>query len=106
MPRLSYQLSRPFVDNIALMGGEPLEQGRINLETFTQRLRWFDRYNKRSLWLYTGFEFDAVPEWVKRNFDFIKCGPYDENLKSDNYISHGIQLASTNQRVYVRGDDY
>jgi anaerobic ribonucleoside-triphosphate reductase activating protein len=106
MPRLTYQLSRPFVDNIALMGGEPLEQGRLNLETFTQRLRWFDKYNKRSLWLYTGFEFDAVPEWAKRSFDFIKCGAYDENLKSDNYISHGIQLASTNQRVYVRGADY
>lgn len=106
MPRITYQLSRPFVDNIAIMGGEPLEQGRINLEDFIKRLRSFDKYYKRQLGIFTGFEFGEVPNWVLRNVDYIKCGAYDKTLQSDNYISNGIQLSSTNQRVYMIGTDY
>lgn len=106
MPRLSYQLSKPFVDNIAIMGGEPLEQGRINLEDFIKRLKSFNKYYERKLGIFTGFEFEDVPRWILNNVDYIKCGRYDENLRSDNYISNGIQLASTNQRVYMRGVDY
>ena len=106
MPRLSYQLSRPFVDNIAIMGGEPIEQGRVNLEDFIKRLRSYDKYYKRKIGIFTGFEFKDVPYWILSSIDYIKCGRYDENLLSDNYISNGVQLASTNQKVYVRGVDY
>ena len=106
MPRLSYQLSKPFVDNIAIMGGEPLEQGRVNLEDFIRHLRSYDKYYKRNIGIFTGFDFKDVPQWVLQYIDFIKCGAYDENLLSDNYISHGVKLASTNQKVYVRGADY
>ena len=106
MPRLSYQLSKPFVDNIVIMGGEPLEQGRVNLEDLIKRLKSFNKYYERKLGIFTGFEFEEVPHWIKSNVDYIKCGRYDEELRSDSYISNGIQLASTNQRVYMRGVDY
>ena len=106
MPRLTYQLSRPFVSNISIMGGEPLEQGRVNLEDFIIRLRSYDKYYKRNIGIFTGFDFKDVPAWVLQYIDFIKCGAYDENLLSDNYISNGIKLASTNQRIYIRGTDY
>lgn len=106
MPRLTYQLSRPFVSNISIMGGEPLEQGRVNLEDFIRHLRSYDKYYKRNIGIFTGFDFKDVPPWVLQHIDFIKCGAYDENLLSDNYISNGIKLASTNQRVYMRGADY
>lgn len=107
MPRLEYQLSSSLVDNIAIMGGEPLVQGRINLEDFIKRIKYFDKYKSgRHLWLYTGFDFEYIPQWIKSTVDYIKCGAYDENLKSNNYISHGVKLASTNQKVYKRGIDY
>lgn len=106
MPRLTNQLSKSFVDNIAIMGGEPLEQGRVNLEAFIKKLKSFDKYNKRNIWLYTGFEFKDVPHWILSNVDYIKCGRYDASLRDETYASHGIQLASTNQRVYKRGVDY
>lgn len=106
MPRLTYQLSRPFVDNIVIMGGEPLEQERVNLEDLIKRLKSFNKYYERKLGIFTGFEFEEVPHWIKSNVDYIKCGRYDEELRSDSYISNGIQLASTNQRVYMRGVDY
>ena len=108
MQRLDYQLSSSLVDNIAIMGGEPLAQGRINLEDFIKRIKYFDKYKSggRHLWLYTGFDFEHIPLWIKSTVDYIKCGAYDENLKSDNYISCGVKLASTNQKVYKRGIDY
>lgn len=108
IPRLEYQLSRPFVSNIAIMGGEPLAQGKINLQDFIQRLKYYDKYKNdgRYIWIYTGFDFEHIPQWIKSTVDYIKCGAYDENLKSNNYISYGVKLASTNQKVYKRGIDY
>lgn len=106
LPRLEYQLSRPFISNVAIMGGEPLEQGRINLEALIDNIRLYDKYLNRKIWLYTGFDLKDVPLWVKHKVDFIKCGSYNSSMTSDNYICKGIQLASTNQIIYERGIDY
>lgn len=32
--------------------------------------------------------------------DWIKLGRYEERLKSDNHIEHGVKLATTNQHMY------
>lgn len=106
MPKIDYQLSRPFINHVAILGGEPLEQGRVNLEKLIERVRSYDKNLPRKIWLYTGFELEHVPNWVKRNVDYIKCGAFDKSLLTDNYISNGIQLSSANQKIYERGIDY
>lgn len=32
--------------------------------------------------------------------DWVKLGRYEERLKSDNHIEHGVKLATTNQHMY------
>lgn len=105
--RLDFQLSRPFTTNIALMGGEPLEQGRVNIEDLLTYIKMYNKYcPERKLWLYTGFEFCELSSWVLTHFDYVKCGSYDAARACSDYVSHGIKLASDNQRVYMRGVDY
>jgi hypothetical protein len=39
-------------------------------------------------------------------FDYIKCGRYEEELKTANHIEYGVVLASANQHIYKKGVDY
>lgn len=59
--------------------------------------------------LYTGNEKDSL--FVKRTieshvFDYIKCGRYNESLKTANHVEYGVVLASSNQHIYKKGKDY
>lgn len=59
--------------------------------------------------LYTGNVWESL--FVKRIieshvFDYVKCGQYDESLKTVNHVEYGIVLSSSNQHIYKRGVDY
>ena len=61
--------------------------------------------------LYTGNDFKYLQEYGSIRysgsyFDYIKCGRYKEELKTDDNIQYGIKLASSNQHIYRRGIDY
>lgn len=59
--------------------------------------------------LYTGNNFNniIVKAMVLSDlFDYIKCGRYEERLKTVNHIEYGVALASSNQHIYKRGVDY
>ncbi len=59
--------------------------------------------------IYTGniWESSVVKKIIKSHvFDYIKCGQYDEALKTANHVEYGIVLASSNQHIYKKGVDY
>jgi pyruvate-formate lyase-activating enzyme len=59
--------------------------------------------------LYTGNDFKGrlMGAIILSNlFDYIKCGRYEEELKTANHIEYGVVLASANQHIYKRGADY
>jgi len=59
--------------------------------------------------LYTGNDFEGrlMGAIILSNlFDYIKCGRYEEELKTANHIEYGVVLASTNQHIYKKGVDY
>lgn len=64
--------------------------------------------NNLLVMLYTGMEesifCNLFPEVVKQSL-YIKFGRYNENLKSNNYASFGVKLASTNQYIKRFGCD-
>lgn len=90
------------IEKIFVMGGEPLDQDLFYL-------KWFLNYIKttnKEIWLFTRYELNEISPEVKNLCDYIKTGWYNEKLKIDNYISYGIKLATNNQKVNKRGEDY
>lgn len=100
---IRHYYDRGFVDNIVILGGEPLDNPDNELEEFIQRLKMF--FPKSKIWLYTHFEIDEV---IKSHpislglLDYIKCGKYEESLKSDSGFKDpntGVTLATSNQYI-------
>lgn len=83
------------IDTVVLLGGEPLEQKFEDLNLLVNKLHTYGY----KIWLYTGWEFENIPEQIKDKLYTIKCGRYDDNLKCDGFPS------STNQRVFRKIDD-
>lgn len=83
------------IEDIVLLGGEPLEQEHMELLELSKRLC---KLGYR-VWLYTGWEIDQVPHGIKQYLYTIKCGRYSETLKCDGIPS------STNQKFYRNIDN-
>jgi anaerobic ribonucleoside-triphosphate reductase activating protein len=81
------------VSRVFILGGEPLDQNEDELEDFLSKLV------TKEMWLFTRKEIDDVPERIKKYFKYIKTGRYIEELRVEDYFSHGIQLKSSNQQV-------
>lgn len=87
---ISNECNKHDMNTVVLLGGEPLEQDHSDIVTLLDRLHR-DKYN---VWLYTGHEFEDIPDDIKEYLYTIKCGPYIEELSCDGFPS------STNQRIY------
>ena len=99
--RNQISLFNDMINKIMLFGGEPLDQNIDELINFLVELKKFDK----EIWIFTHYDFDEVKNILGINInlcDYIKCGEYDENCKTDNNIQYGIKLATSNQRIYKR----
>jgi pyruvate-formate lyase-activating enzyme len=59
--------------------------------------------------LYTGrtYEDEKIKAIMSTKvFDYIKCGRYQEEMKTINHIEYGVTLASSNQHIYKNRVDY
>ncbi len=90
------------IQNAMIFGGEPLDQDESDLIKMLIDISGFGV----QIWLFTRHELNEVPASVKEFCDFIKCGSYDPALLTDDNIQCGIKLASSNQRIYLKGIDY
>lgn len=88
------------IDNIKVMGGEPLDQDKPDFYLLTCGLFRL----KKKLWLFTSYELKEVPEYLLGAFHYIKVGKYDCTKLTDNNVWHGVKLASSNQKIYLRED--
>lgn len=84
------------VDNIMIFGGEPNDSDHDELLHMLMDLK----YLQKKIWLFTRYEINDVPEFEYTLCDYIKTGKYDSELIVDDNIQYGIQLASSNQRIY------
>jgi len=89
------------VQSIRIYGGEPLEKTETDLKAFLAFILGF----KLPIWLFTRFEFNEVPTWILDCVEYIKCGEYDET-KRGVVEFYGVQLQTTNQKIYKKGVDY
>lgn len=84
------------IDNVMIMGGEPLDQEQPALLSLLEQLKT----TRKAVWLFTKYDFASVPDSVKRVCDYVKCGRYDPSQPADNHVQYGVRLASQNQMIY------
>lgn len=89
------------VDNIWLLGGDPLDQNYLALMNLILDLL----ETKKKVWLWTRFELKEINSLLYI-CDYIKTGEYKKELSTEDNIWFGIKLASSNQRIYKKGVDY
>ncbi len=102
----SFHIFNNMIDEIWILGGEPLDQNKNELLNFIKKLK---KYNK-DIYLFTGYELDFVKKEWKEIFDYIdyiKVGYYDENLKNKEIKSCNMTLYSSNQNIYdIKNNKY
>ncbi len=83
----SLQLYDKLVENVWVLGGEPLDQSPRELYTLLNNIK--QNLPNAKLFIWTGYDI----EWVSKNYnevfkfiDFIKVGNYDEDNKNTTYI--------------------
>ncbi|MDE6285199.1 MAG: 4Fe-4S cluster-binding domain-containing protein [Bacilli bacterium] len=102
--RISQKIKRfsNLIKWIWVYGGEPNDNNPKELEELLTFLKSFDL----PIVLFTSYDFNAVPAFEKELCDYIKCGEYIEELRTEDNIQYGIQLATSNQKIYKKGVDY
>ena len=90
------------IKKIELFGGEVLDQNLSDVEKMLKDLLTLNK----EIWLYTRYDINQVPNFVKESCDYIKCGRYLEEYTCNNNIQYGVKLATSNQKIYKKGIDY
>lgn len=89
------------IENVMIFGGEPLDQNLEELESLISNLAKI-----KNIWLFTRYDLKEVPRNISKHCSYIKCGRYEEDLKTDDNIQFGISLASSNQNIYKKDIDF
>lgn len=89
-------------DKFFILGGEPLDQDLSELSIFLNYLRNLGK----EIWLFTRYELEEIPPDMKCKFEYIKTGPYREELSVKDYVCEGVTLATSNQKIWKYGRDY
>lgn len=77
-------------NTVLLLGGEPMDQDHSELEELIVKVSSLDK----SVMMYTAFEIDNIQDEILMNLDTVKCGKYEESLKTGGFP------ASSNQKIY------
>lgn len=92
------------VENVWILGGEPLQQEVHSLLTLLKSIRY--SHPEKKIWLFTSYELSEVPPELLIHCDYIKTGRFLCDLPNeDGELQHGIHLASSNQHVYKKDKD-
>lgn len=97
---IKHYYDKEMIDNIDIIGGEPLDQDREKFKHFLHLLK--KNFPKLRIWIYTGYESFDIPDDILHLCDYIKCGRYMENLRGtgDGFKSRfGPYLITSNQYI-------
>lgn len=106
LPQIDHYLRdyKLLIERIFLVGGSPNHQDPEQMEIFLEGLR--RRCDGIQIFLFCGEELDEVQDIFKKHCDFIKCGAYIPSLTCHDNVQQGIKLATSNQKIYEKGQDY
>lgn len=86
------KINNPLTSYVAFLGGEPTDQLPFLLHLCLRIKQETDK----QIAMYTGREFEILPEELLDYPSFIVCGPYRQDLHRDGWP------ASSNQRVFKK----
>ena len=86
------------IDNLWILGGEPLLQEHIELMDLIHELKNTDK----KIWLFTRYDIEEIPSYIKDICDYIKCGRYIPELVCDDNVQYGVKLSTSNQIIYKK----
>ena len=89
------------IDNFMICGGEILEKPKEEVLELITFLKQF----MKPIWLFTRFELKDVDTDILDNIDYIKTGMYLQDKQTEDNISYGYKLASSNQAIYKKNDN-
>lgn len=84
------------IENIMIFGGEPIDQNHSELELLLNDLKLY----QKKIWVFTRYEIQEVPDFVKTRVDFIKTGRYIPDLTCVDNVQFGIKLSTSNQKIH------
>jgi len=79
-------------DHVVFLGGEPTDQ----LDFLVYMCKKIKKESNKAIAIYTGREFEVLPEELLDCLSMVVCGPYRQDLPT------GSWPASSNQRVFKR----
>jgi anaerobic ribonucleoside-triphosphate reductase activating protein len=82
----------PLAEYVVFLGGEPTDQ----IDFLTELCKKTKEQTKKMIALYSGREFEVLPQNLLDSLDLIVCGPY----KSELHV--GGWPASSNQRIFKK----
>lgn len=98
-------------NRIIIVGGDPVDAYKRYHEQFTQFIEQIRHATKlckeyKPIYLFTRHELTNIPSDLKNLVDYIKTGPYIPDLITKDHIEYGIRLATSNQHIYKKGEDF
>ncbi len=89
------QLDKDYISGITLTGGDPLHpKNRDEITKLIKEIK--NKYNNKTIWLYTGFMFENIKDLELINYIDVLC---DSKFDKDKMNISLKWVGSTNQRV-------
>jgi len=85
------------IDNIFIVGGEPLDQP---VETLRHLLKQLNTLHDKPIWLFTRYSLSEVPSNIRHYCTYIKTGRYKPEHICKNNVQYGVKLATSNQQIH------
>lgn len=85
-------IHHPLAEAVVFLGGEPTDQ----LDVLIAVCEKITQEGSKELVLYTGREFEVLPEALVNMLNMVICGPFRSELLGDGWP------ASSNQRVFIK----
>lgn len=92
--------NKNLIKRVWILGGEPLDQDQDQLISLIMAVRACFV----EVWLFTGYELESIPAKIVNLCDYIKCGPYRQELQGEN-VQLGVPLSSINQYIVKTGGE-
>lgn len=86
------------IDKLILVGGDPVDAYKHYPQEyleFVQRIKL-----GKPIYLFTRHELEDIPLELLCSVEYVKTGPYIEELICEDNICNGIKLATSNQRIH------
>nr|DAU04277.1 MAG TPA: 4Fe-4S single cluster domain protein [Inoviridae sp.] len=99
--RFFYLVSRPYIERVSFLGGEPLAD-----ENYSTILKLAKSIDNKKKWCYTGYTLEELKangkDEILKHIDVLVDGRYVDELRDLNLEFRG----SSNQRILYRGKDF